>query len=241
MNFKSIILILSLASSLTHAQTNNEVSDGTGKAQNRPNGSLEIGDSIWVNNLCKLITSSGELELVSPIGKAITTCPRKIDYGQIEVAYAKLSEPVKLQSCLSIDLKQSEVGESCLTSQGIEFKRVSINGKLGLQDMGAKGLVWFDEITSNVNQYDAEKVCKENKGQTLPTSSDFQTAEDHGFREAFSADMDAKYFWSSTVQSDDGDVAYILDGSSGYIDYVDRDFRSSKVSSRCVGAAGVVR
>ncbi len=227
MNFKKNVLIMSvfLMSVGANAQTYNDVA----RASQPQQGTLKTGDAIWVNNLCKRISESGDLELVSPVGVAITTCARKRDYAKIEEAYAKL----EVENCSGINLKESNVGTICETARSGQFKKVAN----GIQDM-TSGLVISTEIKSPVNHYEATNYCSA-KGQRLPTREEFLALENLGFREAFSRDMADKYFWSSSVRPFNVDVAYFFNGYYGDVVSVFRGSRGRYGSARCVSAAGV--
>ncbi len=227
MSFKKNVLILSvfLMSAGASAQTYSDVA----RASQPQQGTLKTGDAIWVNNLCKRISEAGDLELVSPIGVAITTCARKRDYAKIEEAYAKL----EVQNCSDINLKESNVGTICETARGGQFKKVAN----GIQDM-TSGLVVMNEIKSRVNQYEATNYCSA-KGQRLPTREEFIALEQRGFREAFSGDMADKFFSSSSVHPNYGYNACVFNGYNGYVYYDNRYYSNDNGSARCVSAAGV--
>lgn len=229
MNFKKHVLILTVFLMAGSAQA--ELARSSGQSQ----GTVKTGDAIWVNNLCKRITEWGDLELISPVGIAITTCSRKRDYTTIEEAYAKL----EVKNCSDINLKEENPNTICVTSKGGQFKRVRINGELGIQDLASNGKVWFDAIARRVNQYEATRVCSAKSGQSLPSKADFELAESRGFREAFNGDMQNKFFWSSSVHPYIGAYAYDFNGYYGDVDYFNRAFRYLYDSARCLSAAGV--
>lgn len=59
----SIIFICLVASSV---QAEGELGNNKGQLSVAGSG-LQVGDAIWVNNLCKRITKSDQLELVEPL------------------------------------------------------------------------------------------------------------------------------------------------------------------------------
>lgn len=169
-------------------------------------------------------------------------CGAKIDALTKEVRELKESlEALSIKGCA--DVKQaSAVGTSCKTSQGFEFVRV----EKGWKDKKS-GKTWFDEMSKDINQYDAVTTCND-KGQSLPSGwparlngkngfpnydSDFVAAEKHGIREVFK-DMKDRWFWSSSVRPDGTFIAYGFIGVSGYVGYGNRYFHNSFGSARCV-------
>lgn len=119
------------------------------------------------------------------------------------------------------------------------FKRVSKKGKLGIQDLGEGGLVWFDEITPRVNHKEAFDSCKSE--QWLPSEPQFETAESHGFEEAFAYDMNGIDLWSSTLTSraDSSDLAILFRGKKGNNYSFYQGFRVSNNAARCAGDPGL--
>lgn len=100
------------------------------------------------------------------------------------------------------DYRERPVGAECITSQGTIFKRVSVNGDLGMQDMSPDGKIWFDARKHYWYSQTAE-ICAQ-KGQFVPTKKDFSTALERGLRDAFNdwnfrSDMDTRFFWTSTT------------------------------------------
>lgn len=118
----------------------------------------------------------------------------------------------KIKPCLEAPLATMEPNRelSACSTKGKDgflniFKRVKINGKLGIQDLGIDGKIWFDEIVGGgdlgISQNEAIEICKEN-GHRLPAKSDIELVEKRGFRSAFTYDLTnyPLHLWSSNVE-----------------------------------------
>ena len=113
------------------------------------------------------------------------------------------------------DLKAVKIGTVVITTKGFEFSRVE-NGWL---DSKTK-LTWFYPEPKKLNQYEAmEKYNSPSK--RLPTKEEFEDAEKHGFREVL--EINSSLFWSSSVNPNRADCAYVFNGSNGDIHYGYRD------------------
>lgn len=104
------------------------------------------------------------------------------------------------------DYREMPVGAECTTSQGTIFRRVSIHGELGMQDMSPDGKVWFDSKKEYWHSQTTEKCAL--KGQVVPSKEDFSKALDRGLQQAFAdwnyrSDMDTRFFWTSTTYAPD--------------------------------------
>lgn len=137
------------------------------------------------------------------------------------------------RECSSYTSFPSEVGFSCRTSKGIEFKRISVNGQLSWRDMGEGGLIWHGYGYANVDNsvVRARLFCEQEQGtQRLPTgypprlngrygfanqNSEFVVAESHGIREVL-RDMNNRNLFSSSVTPRWGDP-FVFNGYSGEI------------------------
>lgn len=136
------------------------------------------------------------------------------------------------------DYRERPVGSECVTSKGTIFRRVSVNGDLGMQDMSADGKVWFDSRKHYWYSQTAE-ICAR-KDQLVPSKEDFSKALDRGLREAFHdwnfrSDMDSRYFWTSTTYAQDQTQIVIVKIASWQI-FFNNTGKNSTVafSLRCV-------
>lgn len=94
------------------------------------------------------------------------------------------------------------------TSKGFEFQKV----EGGWKDLATQ-LIWFEEIKTDINQYDAEKWAAE-QGKRLPKREEFEAAELHGIRE-LPMKWEGFWFWSTTVYLGYSAFAYGFIGDNG--------------------------
>lgn len=219
----------------------------TVSVKNADTGSIfnTIAGSFYINGAFD--TSSTNIQKVLQkfvkYGEKETIKQENLNEGLRQYRLANLrpskSPPTDSVKCYNLDLKKSKIGDSCFTQKGFEFKRVSVNGKLGVQDVEG-GKVWFDKINFEKNQLAHQKACEFIDGQELPSFSDFEMAKAREFQEALAFDMDGKRFWSKTTISE---VvvwnAYLFDGTTGqfYVGGRESDYNTEIYVSRCVSDA----
>lgn len=121
--------------------------------------------------------------------------------------------------------------ETFETSKGFEFQKV----EGGWKDLATQ-LIWFEEIKTNINQYDAEKWATE-QGKRLADIEEFKEAEAHGIRE-LPMKWEGFWFWSSTVYPGNSDYAYEFNGGYGNVGNDNRDSSYDVDAARCLSPAG---
>lgn len=119
-------------------------------------------------------------------------------------------------SCADLDTAKIDDDTTCTSSKGVVFARVkSSTGETGWRDT-TSGIVYFDELKTGVNQYEAESYCDDRPGQTLSSRDDLAIGESHGIREVIKP-VRNYWVWSSSAHSSFPDVAFGLDGADGYV------------------------
>lgn len=136
---------------------------------------------------------------------------------------------VKIKACndSKIDLRTVASGFKCRTSKGAIYERVA-RVNFGEAWKGPDGLIYGDFIGER-NQYKAFESCK-NLGGELPSQADFERGEANGFREVL-PNMKDRWFWSSSVYSNNHASGCSFNGYDGAITYVPGYYTGS---ARCV-------
>jgi len=106
--------------------------------------------------------------------------------------------------CSSMDLQKATAGVRCTTSARAEFRRYisPASGESGWQDLGEKGLVWYDEVKINSSQSEAATYCAAKPGESVPDLDDFARAGDRGLRELIRGklgNLRNALLWSSMI------------------------------------------
>lgn len=128
-------------------------------------------------------------------------------------------------------------GQSCVTSSGTTFTLLERTeaGQEAWKDESS-GLVWTDRIGSH-DRDNAKAACADLARPAfrfeLPDRKAFESAENHGFREALPRMRD-HFYWSATAAKGSSNVRYVFNGNFGKLfPVVYRNI--AYVSVRCVG------
>lgn len=164
-------------------------------------------------------------------------------------AYAKSPICNTVQECQDMislaeaRLQELSVGGSQRTSNtGAIFTRDASNPALGEAYKDPSGLIWGSIVTAQgkintMNQYDADKYCKDG-GARLPTREEFEQLAKYlgkGTARGYSPYLaDGKtdllpglsnhWFWSSSVYPNLSDYAFYFYGYSGGVYYANRSY-----------------
>lgn len=163
----------------------------------------EMGDIYIAGNICMIKLTDHNaivpLEIVEKKklidSKGGAACAFK-NMDSIRAEYSKLIDKSKeIKSCELVK-ERVEKGLLCITSAGGIFKRhQNKQGELGWQDLGKDGKIWYDRTEKGATPTRARLFCREKTNQLPPSITDFEVAEEHGFREIF-ADMNEGFFWT---------------------------------------------
>lgn len=166
------------------------------------------------------------------------------------IAFNLLKEIASTEDCSLEKSAKAAVGTVCKVG-GFLWK-IEADGTV--RDLKSGKLV--SKVLGKSNQYNAKSLCP--AGMDLPTGypeslngktflkkdgyafdvtypnedSDFVMLEKHGIRQV-APEMNTRWFWSSSVHPSYAYVAYVFDGSSGYVVNVARGNDNGSV--RCVG------
>jgi len=86
---------------------------------------------------------------------------------------------------------------------------------------------WYKAI--DTKQYTCEEA-REEYGSRLPTKEEYETAEKHGIRMVLE-DFNDKWYWSSSVYSNNRLYSWNFYGPYGYVNF---NYRSSNYWARCI-------
>lgn len=125
------------------------------------------------------------------------------------------------------DLREVPVGTKVITSNGFMF--VLMNREAGKESWRdeATGLIWHNLEDGKFNHNQAVEKFRDK----LPTKEEFETVEEHGFREVL-PNMKNQWFWSASVHPYYSYYAYGFIGYSGDVGSGNRYYDGGSV--RCV-------
>lgn len=142
----------------------------------------------------------------------------------------------------------SVVGTVCKSNKGHLFKRIKIEGSLGVQDLGAGGVIWLDEVspplayTSDSKFRTITETYCQKQNRIIPTAENFLVAEEHGFRDALNeikhisgdAFAEGDIYWTGS-SSEYGEYIFVSKyGSLQTSDYRTIRHPSRRYKIRCV-------
>lgn len=169
--------------------------------------------------------------------------------GGTGIAYYLLRGLASVEACDPAKVATAESGYICRADLALWLVNSdTYAGKRVYTDLKS-GLKVTETVATKINQYDAEKQCKD--GFSLPTGypssqngtngfpkqdSEFVRLESDHIRDVVPGMNDNKWFWSSSVLANNTYFAYDFFGFNGYIDYDNRGYVFPNSAVVCVGS-----